>query len=285
MKHSIIAAEVKGGKWSQALERYFGHEFTERFKGMDAKEIEARLDSIYAGPVDGSIELTWEMMDLYYVVSWAKAFELLGLPQGLQAMEVASGDVTVVPRAVDLYSQGTGSYLTANLNKDLTNNFIRNTRNLEIGIRVVEDNALNLDSHCSAESFDVVAFQHAVNDIIQTIVADREGIDTVNNSWWDILSPMIKATEGYYRQGRLAEVARDEFMRLISVCCGLLKKGGCMVFNTTMYQLDLDSGYSRELYSSYVHIAREWIAASGLPLEEVGLEGYDPQWWLVVRKI
>lgn len=285
MKHIDIAKEVKSGIWNQTLEACFSPSFISRLKEMEEREIETLLDKIYSGdPVDGSIEMTWELMDLYYVISWARAFELLGLSKDLKAMEVASGDVTVVPNAVELYTKGTGAYLTANLNKDLTRNFIEKTKPLQIGIQVVEDNALNLDRHCTPETFDVAAFQHAVNDIIQTTIADKVGIDTVNNSWWDILGPMIQATENFYRLGRLAEVASGEFLQLIKVCCDLLKPGGFMIFNSVIYQLDLDLGYTKELYGSYIQIAREWLTSSGLPLEEVSLPHYDPQWWLVVKK-
>lgn len=119
MKYSIVAEAVKSSNWGQKPESLFSPELNARLRAMDRKEIEERLDRIFSAPVDGSIELTWEMMDLYYVVSWAKAFELLGFHQELRVMEVASGDVTVVPRAAEAFSKGTGSYLTAKRMYDL----------------------------------------------------------------------------------------------------------------------------------------------------------------------
>jgi hypothetical protein len=31
-------------------------------------------------------------------------------------------------------------------------------------------------------------------------------------------------------------------------------------------------------------LTREWVKNSSLPLAEFRLEGYDPDWWLFVRK-
>ncbi|ACX63372.1 hypothetical protein [Paenibacillus sp. Y412MC10] len=54
---------------------------------------------------------------------------------------------------------------------------------MDINIQVVEDDAANIGLYYPESSFDIVAFHYAINDIIQTITADRDGIDTVNNDW------------------------------------------------------------------------------------------------------
>ena len=64
---------------------------------------------------------------------------------------------------------------------------------MDVNIRVVEDDAANIGLYYPESSFDVVAFHHAINDIIQTIIADREDIDTVNQDWWTI-EPLIFAS-------------------------------------------------------------------------------------------
>ena len=73
--------------------------------------------------------------------------------------------------------------MTANLNKELTQNFQEKTNEMDINIQVVEDDAANIGLYYPESSFDIVAFHYAINDIIQTITADRDGIDTVNNDW------------------------------------------------------------------------------------------------------
>lgn len=64
---------------------------------------------------------------------------------------------------------------------------------MDVSIRVVEDDAANIGLYYPESSFDVVAYHHAINDIIQTIIADREGMDTVNQDWWTI-EPLIFAS-------------------------------------------------------------------------------------------
>lgn len=285
MYNREAAFEIKDGKWRSKILTVAGSELAQRLKNMYAADIEKILNEIFHKPVVGNIDLTWEMLDLYFVISWIKAFDLLKQDDSLCVLEIASGDVTVVPRAEDMFSKGKGAYVTANLNKELTKNFLNNTKDMRIEIRVVEDNAENLGTYYEAGSFDTIAFQHAVNDIIQTIVAGKVGIDTVNSSWWDIMPAMNQSVSGYYEDNKLYDVASAEFICLIGLCCSLLKDGGFMVFNHTMYQIDLDLGYNYELYQSYIQLTREWISKSGLPLVEVTFNEFDPQWWLFLKKV
>ena len=66
------------------------------------------------------------------------------MPRALSLLEVGAGDVIYIPKAVDAYSHEAGSYVTANLNRDLTRNFQEKTKGMDVNIRVVEDDAANI---------------------------------------------------------------------------------------------------------------------------------------------
>lgn len=286
MNNREAASKIKDVKLRSKIQALTESKLTQKLENMSAIDVEELLNEIFRKPIAGDIDLTWEILDLYFMISWIKAFELIiKHHDSLNILEVASGDVTVVPRAEDTFSEGNGTYVTANLNKELTQNFLYKIKNLRIGIKVVEDNAENLGSYYKADAFDIIAFQHAVNDIIQTIVAGKVGIDTANSNWWDIMPAMIQAVSKYYEDNKLYDIASTEFIYLISVCCSLLRDGGYMIFNHTMYKVDLDLGYNHELYRSYIQLAREWISKSGLPLVEVTFNEFDPQWWLFLKKL
>lgn len=105
-------------------------------------------------------------------------------------------------------------------------------------MRVIEDNAVNLEKCVKPATFEIVTFQNAINDILQTIVAEKKGIDTVNNNWWDIFPVLVQGVTEYYRQGELRNIAYSGFISLMRVSSRLLKKGGYMVFNLVVHQYD-----------------------------------------------
>ncbi len=280
MHKKELAEQIKSGKWDLLLRG----ETVNRLRVTSQEGIEEIIDEITDVPINFARDISGEMFKLYFIAEWIDAFERTKLAKNPSVLEIASGASDPIPQALEIYSDGEGSYVSANLNRILTEGLRRRTASLRIEVRVVEDNAVNLEKYIEPEAFDVVTFQHAINDVFQTIIADRKGIDTVNNDWFDILPAMIQGVTEYYRQGKLREVAYDNFIDLIGVCWRLLKRGGYMIFNTHVYQIDLDCGYPLELYGSYVPLARDWIATSDLGLEIIDCDGFDPQWWLFVRK-
>ncbi|MFW6257085.1 MAG: hypothetical protein ACOC2O_02975 [Bacillota bacterium] len=255
-------------------------------KKMSVTELSEVINQVLKGTIDfKNPEYTGEVYHTYFIFCWQEIMKNLDLsPEGPNVLEIASGQSDPVPQALEKYSRGSGTYVTANLNKKLTAGMLKKTKNLNIEVKIIEDNARNLEKYYPENSFDLVSFQHAVNDMIQTIAAQNEGIDTINNDWYDILPLMIEKVNNYFRQNRLQQKTGQEFIDQIKVCSHLLKKGGFLVFNTHVFQMDLDSGYIPELYENYINLAREWITESDLPLKEKKLPGFDKQWWLILKK-
>ena len=252
-------------------------------RAMGRERLEQGMARSLQIPVAYIDQWTFPLQEAYYVAAWVEAFRALGGGAPLRVMEVASGDVAVVPWALELYDGGHSSYATANLNRKLTEGFLGKTGNLRTQVRVIEDDGANMARYYGSGSFDAVAFQHGINDIIQTIVCEREGVDTIHADWWDILPQMTRITDEYHRSGRLEAAARQGFTACLGACAALLRPGGRLIFNNIVYQYDLDLGYPRDLYESFVPLARRWLLEAGMGLTEVTPEGWDRQWWMVLQ--
>ena len=248
----------------------------------------AELEEVWAGVSGPSIkfisDLSWPLFRLRCVADWKRAMEQIKLSPGGLVVEVASGASDPVPTAVALLQGSSGRYVSANLNRNLTDGLRKALGRLPIEWRVVEDDAANLPRYLPAESAELVAFHHAVNDAVQTIIFEKEGLDTVDVNWGDVLPEMVRLTAAYWADGRLQTEVRAEFLELLRACCEVLKPGGTMAFTHHMYQSDIDLGYPMDLYSGFIPLTREWVKNSSLPLAEFRLEGYDSDWWLFVRK-
>ena len=130
-----------------------------------------------------------------------------------------------------------------------------------------------------------MAFHHAINDIIQTIIANREGIDTENQDWWSIEPQMLQAVMEYHRKGTLKDAAYQAFIQIIDTSCKQLKSGGYMIFDNITYAGYDEMGYSSEFHNDYIQLARSWISEANLGLEEIEVDSYDKQWWMIWRKV
>jgi len=284
MLNREIAEWLKTGKWQPQLFEFIGSEGRSWLETNDVIQLTDALNDVMGVPINFEREMGWQLFDAYYNTAWLGVFEKLGLPPILNVLEVASGDTIHVPIALQMYTHGQGRYVTANLNKGLTESFWKRVANLTIYIRLIEDNASNIEQYEPAESFDLIALQHAVNDIIQTIVAEELGIDTVHNDWMAILPDMAHGVTWAYQNGTLERIAYAKFIALLQGCYQLLRPGGYMVFNHCVFQVDLDCGYELDLYANYIFLAREWIARSDLDIEVIERHDFDPRWWLIVRK-
>jgi len=252
---------------------------------MSVVEIENRLNKIFADTINAREEIEWELYRIYYIAAWYKLYGSLNLPVELSIYEIATGDTVYVPQALDIYSGNRGKYVTLNLNKELSASFRSKTENMGADVRIIEDNGINVLNYYAENTFDVVAFQHAVNDIVQTIVADIEGIDTVRSNWWATEPQMLRAVFRNYQAGKLKDVACQKFIDIIKVCCKSLKDGGYLIFNNCTFNADYAAGdYSMEFHSLYIDIAREWIAEANLGLEELEIQGYQSKWWMILKK-
>ena len=175
-------------------------------------------------------------------------------------------------------------YICANMNRILTKRLRAKTKYLKVELMVIEEDAVNITDYLQPESVDIIAFQHAVNDVIQAILCDQNGIDTVYTDWMEMLPLMIHIMQKEFKQDTLEAHVKPGFLSLLEKLCQVLKPGGFMVMSHYMFQLDLDWGYPPVLWENYIPITREWITE--LPnLTEKSISGFDPQWWLFYQKI
>ncbi|KKO54326.1 hypothetical protein XI25_08585 [Paenibacillus sp. DMB20] len=285
MNMQTLAEKMSAGVFYDLLKRDFSQEMISELEQMNVVQKENKLKDILAVPINLSKQRVFEYLQLYYSASWQNLFIELDMPRALSLFEVGAGDVIYIPKALDAYSKKMGAYVTANLNRGLAQNFQEKTKGMDINIQVVEDDAANIGLYYQESSFDVVAFHHAINDIIQTIIAHREGIDTVSNDWWTIEPQMLQAVMDYHRKSILKDAAYHEFIKIIDMSHKLLKTGGYMVFDNITYAGYEEMGYSSEFHSDYIQLARSWISEANLGLEEIEVESYDRQWWMILRKV
>ncbi|GIP31918.1 hypothetical protein [Paenibacillus sp. J2TS4] len=284
MDLNVLAKQVEAGKFEQLLVKQFPEETALRLGKMTAAELEKELKQVIRVPIQLSGEMGPELFELFYTASWFNLFERLAVPANAMLFEIAAGDTVYIPKALDAYTGKGAQYATANLNKELSRNFRAKTAGLRIDIRVIEDDGAHILNYYGGESFDVIALHHALNDIIQTIIASKEGIDTVNSNWWTIEPQLLQAVMDYYNRGELKNAAYESFIRIISTLGRLLKQGGYMIFDNCTHAGYEKLGYSTEFHSSYIQLAREWIQEADVGLEEVKLEQYNSKWWMILQK-
>lgn len=289
MKHAFLAHRIASAPWAEALYRCLGPTEARQLGQLLPEDLTAVFDEVMGVPVGGTVHERFGVSSpqafwLYYTGAWCVLWEELELPRGSTVLEVAAGDTTYVPEALAVYGGGCGRYVTANLNQDLTRGFLQKTKALALDVEVVEDNADQIDRYFAPGTFSLAAFQHAVNDLIQTIAAERHGIDTTTNSWWSVLPSMVRLVMDYSAAGRLGAVIAPALIRVLRPVADVVAEGGYLVFNNCVFQMDLDAGYSRDLYMSLIPLTRRWIEESDLPLQIVEADWLDDQWWLVAQK-
>ena len=165
----------------------------------------------------------------------------------------------------------------------MTASFKEKTAELPIKIEVIEDNAQNLESSIELNSFDVVAFEHSVNDVLYAMLGEQAGIDVANLYWFDIVQQLTDIITAAYENHTLEEKAKSGFLDLIQSCLNILRPGGYIVINHFMYENDLKRGISPELWENLLPIVRKWIHELD-DGTEVTIEGFNPQWWMFLQK-
>lgn len=221
--------------------------------------------------------------EAFFRAKWADVLSAADPGNGLALLEVASGDADMIPQMMARVRPHS-RYIAANMNRILTERLRERTRDLPLEIVVIEENAAKIEHYLPAESVDIVAFQHGVNDVIQAILCDQAGVDTVYSDWMDTLPEMITILQRETAQNTLEQHAKPAFLSLLERLFRVLKTGGVMVMSHYMFQLDLDWGYPPVLWEDLLPIAREWIRE--LPgCKEVSFEGFEPHWWIFYQKV
>jgi len=218
---------------------------------------------------------------LYHRAQWLNAFGACGLPAGATVLEVGSGSTPNIPKALS-FRDKSATYITANMNKELTQGLYRNTADLPVAIQAIEDDANHILRHLAPESVDAVVFEHSVNDVLQAILGESMGLDTTNGDWFELLPQMIVFIKEAYRDGTLEAKLKAPFLSLLQNCFAVLKPGGCFLMSHYMFQYDLDLGYDPDLWQDIIPVVRPWLAE--LPGAEFTVDGFDPQWWLFYQK-
>ena len=220
--------------------------------------------------------------DAFFRARWAEVLTAAHIGKDLCLLEIASGDTDMIPQMMARVRPHS-RYFTANMNRILTERLRANTVDLPVEVAVIEEDAAAIDRYLPAESVDIIAFQHSVNDVLQAILCDREGVDTIYADWMETLPKMISILQRETSQNTLEQHVRPAFLSLLEKLLGVLKKDGWMVMNHYMFQLDLDWGYPPVLWEDLIPITREWM--KDLPgCNEVFLDGFEPHWWMFLQK-
>jgi hypothetical protein len=220
--------------------------------------------------------------DVFFRARWAEVLSTVQPASSLTLLEIASGDADMIPQTMARVCPNS-RYITANMNRILTARLREKTVDLPLEVVVIEEDAAEIERFLPPESVDLVAFQHAVNDVIQAVLCDREGIDTIYSDWMETLPKMIAILQRETGENTLEQHVKPAFVSLLKKLSQVLKKGGLIVMSHYMFQLDLDWGYPPALWEGMIPLARQWT--SSLPgCREIFLKGFHPQWWMFLQK-
>jgi hypothetical protein len=145
-----------------------------------------------------------------------EVLDALKPPRALNIYEPCVGASNPVIVAAAAYSNDSANYLTINLNRKLCGQLRQKIAHLKMPIRIIEDNAQTALAHLKPQSFDVVCFHHAVNDILQTAVSEPRGMDTTAIDWFPNERQMIEWLAEDAKAGRLDQRGKPELMKIVS---------------------------------------------------------------------
>jgi hypothetical protein len=269
-------------KWSACLDKqaikYLDEREYQEYQSIPASERLSQVKAILEKPIAHFTPVN----EVFFRAQWAEVLRIGHADKDLTLLEVASGDADMIPKMMARVRPHS-RYITANMNRILTERLQAKTGNIPVEVVVIEEDAAWIDRHLSHESVDLIAFQHAVNDVLQAILCDQEGVDTIYADWMETLPKMIQIMQREISQNTLERNVRPAFFSLLEKLLKVLKKDGLMVMNHYMFQLDLDWGYPPVLWEDLIPIVREWI--KNLPgCKEVLFDGFEPHWWLFLQK-
>lgn len=268
--------------WAGHLDRDARQYLTElelqRYQSIPASERLNQLRAILQKPIAHFSPVN----EVFFRARWANVLETIQAGKDLTLLEVASGDSDPIPQMM-ARRYPNGRYIAANMNRRLTESLQERTQELPIEISVIEEDAARIGDFLPAGSVDLIAFQHGVNDVIQAILCEQEGLDTIYTDWMAVLPGMIRIMQQEIAQNTLEQHASPAFQALLHQLLLVLKPGGFIVINHYMFQLDLDWGYPPELWENLIPIVRQWMSSlSGG--KEVIYPDFNPHWWIFYQK-
>ena len=250
-----------------------------RFASIPEELRRTQLKALLESPIR---EFT-EVNEAYFRARWGETLALLHPGKDVAVLEVATGNADMIPQAM-ARSRAGSRYVTANMNVAANRSLLERTAGLDLRLELVEDDAVNIQRHVGPDAFDVIAFQHGLNDVIQAVLCGREGVDTAHADWMELLPRMIRILREETGAGTLESHAKPGLLHLMGSLLGVLKRGGVIAINHYMFQLDLDWGYPPALWEGWIPVARTWLRdLEGV--REIELQNHDPNWWLFLKKV
>lgn len=277
-----IADEVTRGRIFDLLP----DEVQDEVREIPGDEVYAAARNVLIRPQPGAVSQGDRvLLNPCLAVSWLAVFEELDLPRSLRVWEPCAGSSEPVILATEVYSHGQGQYTTINLNRILAGQLREKLAKLRMPVQIIEDDVSRSDIRFAPGSADVACFHHAINDILQTAVSEPRGMDTRAIEWWSNEQQMIEWLGEDDRAGRLDDRARPALLQAVQHACDLVAPGGYLIFDHwTWVAYETVDWFPWDLFQRLIPMAREWIEASGLPLNEVSLSGRDPQWWMAFQR-
>ena len=276
----------------QLLAEAVGGRVGARFQGMDdidgrtPEELREGARQVLARPQASEfLPSARPLSRRLLAAQWTALCESLGLPERPEVLELCAGGSDPVVVALDVLFGARAQYVTINLNRKLAAELMERSAGLDLKIRVIEDDAQNLRAHFPDGHFDCVCFHHAVNDILQTAMAAKHGLDTRDIDWWPTERRMIEWLDQQHQADGLASAGIPELRAIFEGAARAVKPGGTLCFDhwTWEYHLGLD-WFPGDLFNNLIPLAREVALSLSVPLEEVTPAGLDRQWWVVLRR-
>ncbi|HQK95949.1 MAG TPA: class I SAM-dependent methyltransferase [Armatimonadota bacterium] len=275
-----LLAEAVGGRVGR---RFVG---MDEIDGMEADALKRAAEQALARPQASEFDPGARPLSRRLLAAqWTLVLDSVGLPAEPRVLELCAGGSDPVVVALDVLYGSRATYATINLNRKLAAELMDRARGLDLQVRLIEDDAQNLLTHFPRGSFDAVCFHHAVNDILQTAVAAKHGLDTRDLDWWPNERQMIEWMAVEHEAHGLSEVGLPELRAILESAATAVKPGGTLCFDhwTWHYHLGLD-WFPGALFNQLIPMAREVALSLTTPLVEVTPAGLDRQWWMVLRK-
>lgn len=258
--------------------KFLNEQEYENFVNFNTEMREDLLRNLLEKPID---EFT-EINELYFRWKWSELFNMLYGKDEICLLEVASGDADMIPQSLSV-SNPNSKYITANMNKALNESLIRKTKDLNINLELIDDDAGMITEYIKEREVDIIVFQHGVNDVLQGILCAKNDVDTVNCDWMECLPKMIELVKNEVSNNSFDESLKEPFLNLLKTLASVLKTEGLIAISHYMFQLDLDLGYPREIFEDLILIVRKWLVDND-EFEEVFYDGFDNQWWIFLKK-
>ena len=281
MKLSEMANMIKRG---DADDYFVSKEVKEKIIGRSVEEIETFLSEFTGAVIGQRDRARWELSHVYFILKWMSLFRVLEIGDDARLVELAPGENPRVLIAFDTVVSGKGSYIAVNLNRKLTSILKGRARSIETAAQFVEDDSRNLTDHVEKNTVDVVALNHAIDNILECLVAEEEGIDTVNAEYMEIFPKLIMRFEAACRSGKLKAIAHEGFMKIVADAFTVLKPNRYLIFYQFVLQEALDAGADMNMRSSLINIARDWILEKYAQSAMLEIDNYDPKRWLILKK-